>query len=235
MAAWGYTLPAVSFTGIPDDLRAYLADLDDNNDRDWFNKHKARYTSSWLAPGVAFVEAISPRLAAMEPPISGEPRVNGSIWRIQRDTRFSKDKTPYKTHLAFRFWYGPNKKASAGFYLGIGIDDAHVGVGLHGMDKHMLARYRDAVAGPEGEVFAAHVAAAEADGFEVKGEATKRVPRGYDADHPRGELLKYKGIWVSRALPEPVTGTPDLLDHAVEAFEASAPVAEWLQTHVVAG
>lgn len=225
-----------AFSGLSPDLIPYLVDLEDHNDKDWFNAHKDRYTRAWLEPAVAFVDALLPRITTLSPPIHGEARVNGSIWRIQRDIRFSKDKTPYKTHQAFRFWYGNDKKAGAGFYVRVSEGGAGLGAGLFHMERDQLERYREVVASPEGATLQRLIDGLKAAGWDVGGEATKRVPRGYDADHPRAELLKHKGLYVIRETqPDPRFFTPEAIDVVVDAFQAAAPLATWLQTHVVRG
>ncbi|MCB9663728.1 MAG: DUF2461 domain-containing protein [Alphaproteobacteria bacterium] len=225
-----------TFPGFPADLQPFLADLAAHNDRAWFAAHRARYEQALLEPAKAFVTAMLEPLAAFDPPVHGAPQVNGSIFRIARDTRFSADKTPYKTNAAFHFWHGDDKKSGASFYLGIEPDGVHAGAGAFAIPKERIGRYRDAVAGPRGVALAEAVDALRAQGWTTGGEATVRVPRGFDPDHPRAELLKHKGFYVVRELDlgEALHG-PQVVDHVIEGFRAAAPVARWLQEQVLAG
>ena len=98
------------FTGFGPETFAFLRDLTLHNDRDWFMANRARYEEHYLAAALGFIEAIGPRLAAELPgDVRFEARVNGSLFRINRDIRFSKDKTPYKNHIDMWFWTGDKK------------------------------------------------------------------------------------------------------------------------------
>lgn len=218
---------------IPHDTIAFLNDLAAHNDRDWFKANRARYEAAWLEPAKALVEALIPGLAELTPPATGEAKVNGSIWRLQRDTRFSADKTPYKTHMAMLFWLGSNKKTDASYYLAIHPDHIGVGAGMYGFDKPMLTRFRDAVASERGAPFAEAVAALQASGHHLGGETLKRVPKPWDDTHPRADLLKHKGFYVARDLPHPASlHTPAFVDDVLGWFAEAGPVAGWLQREV---
>jgi hypothetical protein len=118
----------------PTETLAFLADLRAYNTKPWFDAHRHRYEAAYLEPAKAFVETIAPALEDLVPGIATEPRVNGSIFRIKRDTRFSKDKTPYKDHLDFWFWAGDRRTALSGLFLRIAPDAVIVGAGAHGFD-----------------------------------------------------------------------------------------------------
>lgn len=215
------------FPGFPPALFDFLDDLREHNDRDWFKAHRDRYEASWLAPAQAFVEAMNASLADFEPAPHGEPRVNGSIWRIQRDTRFSQDKAPYKANLAMQFWYGDDKKIGPSYYISLDPESCVLGAGVYQMDPPTLARYRDAVAGSAGAPLQDHVDALLAAGWTVGGDATKRVPRGYDADHPRAELLKHKGMYVMAHASHDDLTSARAISAVTEAWRAAEPFARW--------
>ena len=117
----------------------FLADLGHHNSKSWFDANRQRYEAAYLDPAKSFVDAIGPQLRELVPGIATEARVNGSIFRINRDTRFSKDKTPYKDHLDFWFWEGQRKTALSGLFLRIAPAAVTVGVGAHGFDPTRLA------------------------------------------------------------------------------------------------
>ncbi|MCB9680827.1 MAG: DUF2461 domain-containing protein [Alphaproteobacteria bacterium] len=218
------------FPGFGDATFDYLDDLADHNDRDWFNAHKDRYEACWLQPAIAFVDALAPQVARLDPPGQAEAKVNGSIWRIQRDTRFSADKTPYKTHLAFLFWTGAARKAGSAYYVGLEADRSlRVGGGRWMFDKPELQAWRDAVASPEGERLGHLVGALEAGGWTVGGEQLARPPKPFPVDHPRADLLRRKGFHVVLPLSLGADlGSPAVVDHVVRAFQSASPVLAWM-------
>ena len=119
----------------PAETLAFLTDLRTHNEKAWFDANRARYESGFIEPAKAFVEAIGPELSDLVPRIHAEPSVGGSIFRINRDIRFSSDKRPYKDHLDFWFWEGDRKAAASALFLRVWPDGVVVGVGAHGFDK----------------------------------------------------------------------------------------------------
>lgn len=227
-------MPEQSFTGFPPEGLQFLADLGQNNDRDWFNARKQLYLDHIVAPAVAFVETMGERLRFISPHIQYDTRTNGqgSLMRIYRDTRFSEDKSPYKTWVGIRFWEGGGKASqNPGYFFGFDATAGGLHVGMHGFDKAMLTAYRQAVdddvLGPELETALAAVRGA--GNYEVNGEHYKRVPRGYDQDHPRADLLRYNTLYVSSPGIEPaVLSSAGLVDVVMDHCEKMAPVQQWL-------
>ena len=123
------------------------------------------------------------------------PRVNGSLFRINRDVRFSKDKTPYKPHIDIWFWSGEAKSwDQAGFFFGLGPNRLIVGAGIHKFSKSQAAAYRDAIVGKPGSGLARRLGALKKAGYQLGGATRKRVPRGYPDDHVRSALLLHDGL-----------------------------------------
>ena len=120
----------------PAETVAFLTDLRAHNDKAWFDSNRVRYESGYLEPAKEFVELIGPALAKLVPGIRAEPSVRGSIFRINRDVRFSSDKRPYKDHLDFWFWEGDRKAAVSGLFLRVWPDGVVVGAGAHGFDRN---------------------------------------------------------------------------------------------------
>ncbi|MEM9189318.1 MAG: DUF2461 domain-containing protein [Myxococcota bacterium] len=195
----------MAFSGFPKGTKKFLKDIGNNNDRDWFQAHRQDYEDFYLEPAKAFVEAVGKGLEKLAPDVVADPRINGSIFRINRDTRFSKDKTPYKDHLSLWFWDGPDKKsAPSGFYLRLTAKEWHIGVGTIGFEGPRLRRYREVLQEetPLKELTSA-VKKIEKGDYEVKGEHYKRVPRGFDADGPAARFAKHNGLYVMSNGPLP--------------------------------
>jgi uncharacterized protein (TIGR02453 family) len=217
----------------PTETLAFLADLRAYNTKPWFDAHRHRYEAAYLEPAKAFVETIAPALEDLVPGIATEPRVNGSIFRIKRDTRFSKDKTPYKDHLDFWFWAGDRRTALSGLFLRIAPDAVIVGAGAHGFDPPRLARYRAAVADSgAGRELAATVTRLERRGHEVGDETYTRTPRGFTADGDRERLLRHSALYAHAQLPTQLATDPTLVPTLLRHWHAFAPLHAWLVTHV---
>jgi uncharacterized protein (TIGR02453 family) len=218
-----------TFTGFPPGISTFLADLAANNNKPWFEAHRHDYEENLLEPSRAFADSMADRLAELAP--SGLGVIQGSAFRIYRDIRFSKDKTPYKTHLGIAFnAVGSPKSESPGYYFHLAPPRMMLGAGMHGFPREFLAAYREAVVDDRlGTRLRDVIDEAAAVGYEVWGETYKRVPTGYDADHPRSDLLRYGGLFV--AVTE---DTPDalhsaaLLDYCATRYAAMAPVLAWL-------
>lgn len=222
------------FSGFPPEALQFLADLADNNNRDWFNERKHTYLDHIVAPAVAFVQTVGEQLQFISPGIQFDTRTNGqgSLMRIYRDTRFSKDKSPYKTWIGIRFWEGAGKASqSPGFFFGFDTSGGGLHVGMHGFDKTMLAAYREAVDDDEqgAELESALDSVRQAGSYDLNGEHYKRVPRGFDPDHPRANLLRFNTLYVSSPLIEPAAlSSAGLVDVVLDHCQNAAPLHRWL-------
>ncbi len=224
-----------AFDHFPEATRAFLAGIAINNDKAWFDAHRDLYEAGYVEAGKAFVSAIAPRVLAISPDAHAEPRVNGSIMRINRDVRFSKDKRPYKTHLDFWFWHGEKKGWNCpGFYLRITPETVFIGTGMHRFDKEMLESYRHAVVLPRsGRALQAAIAKVRAAGdYEIGEKTRKKPPRGFDVDADRAELLLYEGLTATRTLPGSVAYEPGFVDLCATHFAATWPVGQWLRAEL---
>jgi uncharacterized protein (TIGR02453 family) len=222
------------FSGFPEEALRFLADLSANNERDWFNAHKQGYLDHIVAPAVAFIRDLGERLQFISPHIQYDTRTNGqgSLMRIYRDVRFSKDKSPYKTWVGIRFWEGAGKKSELpGFFFGFDAGGAGLHVGIHGFPKPMLEAYRKAVDDDElgAELEAAVKSVGAAGAYEIQGEHYKRVPRGYDQDHPRSNLLRHNALFTSSPAIGPAQmASAALVDICMSHSEKMAPLQQWL-------
>jgi uncharacterized protein (TIGR02453 family) len=224
---------AASRFAFPPDTLEFLADLEAHNTKAWFDANRGRYESAYVAPAKAFVKAIAPALDGLLPGIHAEPRVLGSIFRINRDTRFSQDKSPYKDHLDFWFWEGERKAAVSGLFLRIAPAGDTVGAGAHGFDAQRLARYRSAVADRAGgAALVATVGALEREGFAVGGETYARAPRGMSVDDARLPLLRHSALYVGADLAPALACDADLVPTLLRHWREFLPLHTWLTTHV---
>jgi uncharacterized protein (TIGR02453 family) len=225
---------APAFAGFPPEGLQFLRDLAANNERAWFEANKLTYLQTVQAPAVALVAALGERLQAQFPEIGYDTRTNGagSLMRIYRDTRFSADKSPYKTNVAMMFGpRGAGKMGAPGFGLQLTPERVELVAGSFGFDPPALDAFRAAVLDDAlGAELERAVAAVRAAGlYTVAGEGYKRTPAGLPADHPRAVLLRYKGLHVfSPPIELAVAQTPALVDVAMAHFLAMAPVQQWL-------
>lgn len=214
----------------PTETLEFLSDLGRHNTRSWFAANRRRYEAGYLEPAKAFVEAIAPAIAELVPGIAAQARVNGSIFRVNRDTRFSKDKTGYKDHLDFWFWEGDRRSALSGLFLRVAPAGLTVGAGAHGFDPTRLARYRAAVADPAaGNALAATVDRLERDGHDVGGETYRRAPRGFAVeDEARQRLLRHGALYVHAELPPSLATDAALVATLLRHWRAFTPLHAWL-------
>lgn len=226
----------VGFPGFPRQCFQFYKELAANNNRDWFQAHKQDYLDYVQAPAVEFVIALGERLKTLSKGgITYDTRTNGagSIMRIYRDIRFSKDKSPYKTNLGIVFGQaGKKKMEGAGFYFHLDSDGAAMYDGHYQMDKPHLAVYRDAVADAKlgAELEKALASIARAGKYVVGGEQYKRVPPGFDPALKRADLLKYKGLYVRSPPIGPATVTSlRLVDTCVEHCRNMLPLQQWFE------
>jgi uncharacterized protein (TIGR02453 family) len=224
------------FTGFPKETFAFLAGLEKNNSKAWFEAHRGDYERYHLAPARAFVEAIAPGVKKLSKTVNAEPKVNGSIFRINRDVRFSKDKSPYKTTLDLWFWEGATRGWEApGFFLRLTPTRFIAGAGLHQFTPDQLKSYRAAVDDAKSGAALVKIIAAM-EGLRLGDATRKKLPKGIPADHPRAALFLIEGLHVlyEEKLPKSVH-TARFTDLCLDLFQQAAPVSRWLLQHVAKG
>lgn len=218
------------FTGFPKRTLTFLRGLRRNNTKAWFDEHRGDYDRYWVEPAKDFVEAAGAALQAVAP-VSAEPRINGSIFRINRDIRFSKDKAPYKDHLDFWFWEGERSTAASGFYLRISPDGVGIGAGAHRFERDRLGAYRAAVIDAKsGPALSRAVTAIEKAGHVVEGATYKTTPRGFEPRTDRQEqMLRHSALWIGEDHPlSPTLHSPEFVDWAVNRWKTMKPIHRWL-------
>jgi uncharacterized protein (TIGR02453 family) len=224
-----------TFTGFPARGIQFLRELSENNNKAWFEANKPVYIEALQTPAVALVEALGSALQARFPEIQYDTRTNGSgsLMRLYRDTRFSADKSPYKTNVAMVFTSGGKKMEAAAFGLQITLDaGVEMYAGSFGFNKDVLDAYRQAVLNEkQGAALEQAVNAVTAQkGYSIGGETYKRVPNGLDADHPRARWLKFTALHAfPPALSLEVAQTPELVDAVMAHFVAMTPIYLWVR------
>jgi uncharacterized protein (TIGR02453 family) len=225
---------APTFTGFRPDALQFLADLAEHNDRAWFQPRKAEYERLLKEPMEALVAALDERFAARGIPLQADPK--RAVFRIYRDTRFSKDKSPYKTNVgAVIPWVegvpgGGEESHHNGAYLHFQPGNMFAGGGMHMPDKARLDALRRAIVDDPERVQAAieDPAFLATFGPVRSHETLKRVPPGYPADHPMADLLRYKDLTFGRELSDDEFLSPALPDILADDFATAVPVFRFL-------
>jgi uncharacterized protein (TIGR02453 family) len=221
-----------SFKGFSKETLAFFSKLKRNNTKDWFDKHKEEYHSFVLEPAKAFVVALGKKFHAEGVVVRAEPKINRSIFRIYRDTRFSPDKTPYKTHLGLYFWEGTlPRMESSGFYIQVEPTKILLGAGIYMFSPKQLARYRKAVVDPEWGQDLADIQTkiSRRQDFKLCEKHYKRIPSGFEPDHPNAEFLLYNGlhVWEETAIPEEFYSAK-FVSYCWKKFKPFIPLHDWL-------
>lgn len=224
-----------AFDGFPQQTSHFLNDLTNNNTKVWFDDNRGRYEDYFLTPAKAFVVALGEKLQAMDTELVAIPAVNKSIFRINRDVRFAKDKTPYKNHLDIAF-YTDGKRAAggSGYFYRMFSDRLILGAGLHMPTPDNIALFREAVNNDKtGKTLQVLVNDLTNAGYVFGNDAYKRIPQGYDADHPRASLLKLKSLHASieTALPAEIRSA-EFGDWCTEHCQRLLPLHQWLVDNV---
>jgi uncharacterized protein (TIGR02453 family) len=216
-----------TFTGFRPEAIQFLADLAANNERTWFQPRKADYERLLKEPLEALCGALAVRLEARGIPLRADPA--RSPFRIYRDVRFSKDKSPYKTNVGASFPWAGDGEGAGGGYFHLAPGEVFVGGGMWHPEPARLNAFRRLVDADPGRVHAVIDDPAFVGMFgRVSGEALTRVPKGYRADHPDAELLKLKGVVFMRQLSDADAASVDLPDRVAETLEVGLPLLRLL-------
>lgn len=224
------------FRGFPPGALGFLRRLRRNNRREWFLEHRAAYDDDLMAPLRAFVEEMDVRFARFAPEITGDPK--RSVFRIYRDVRFSKDKSPYKTNAGLWFQHrnashgvgSETHGAGAGFYFHLEPGGSFVAGGIWMPPRPTLNAIRDALAARPSEFTRLVTAPAFRRRFGALSEEAmrKRLPRGFDEGHPAGRWLRYQSFTVSAPLTDAQVRDARLADRAEQHYVAMLPMVRWI-------
>lgn len=207
-------------------LFAFLRQLERHNDRTWFEANRARYVAEVEAPTLQFIADVAPRLRRISRHLVVDPRrTGGSMYRIYRDTRFSADKSPYKTHVAAHFAHESKKAVAAvpGFYLHLDADERLAGGGVYHPDASSLARIRLAMVEP-GKAWAA----VKKLNLDIRGDSLSRAPAGFSPDHPFIDDVKRKDHYALVSFTQAEVCDKTFIDRYVDACEQVAPLVAFV-------
>jgi uncharacterized protein (TIGR02453 family) len=227
------TRPAAAYEPFRPEALQFLADLAQHNDRAWFQPRKAEFERLVKTPMEALCTVLAERFAEQDVPLLADPK--RSPFRIYRDTRFSKDKSPYKTWQGAEFpWLGgatveSGARSAAGGYFHFAPGEIFVGGGMWHPDRERLAAFRTVVdREPERVLAATRDPAFAATYGSIEGDRLTRVPAGFRADHPQADLLRLKDVVFSRRLSDAEATSTDLPDLITSSMAAAVPVLRLL-------
>ena len=221
----------MEFNGFSRKVIPFLKQIKNNNNKEWFLAHKSEYEELILNPCRAFVVEMGEHLQALEPTVNAVPKINGSLFRIYRDIRFSHNKTPIKTTIGIIFWQGKAKRLqSSHFYLHFSIDELFVAVGIRWFEKPLLDAYREYIKDETKRV--------ELDGilqnllklgYTIIPKEYKRYPKGFNKDMKSAYLSLYKGMAAYKILePSLIQNGEKLIDTLYKIYEDMLILQQWM-------
>ncbi|WP_163931085.1 DUF2461 domain-containing protein [Paraferrimonas sp. SM1919] len=198
----------------------FLAELANNNDRDWFKSNQPQYEQLVRAPALQFIEQMQPSIEQFSQRFVAVPKkVGGSLMRPQRDARFSKDKTPYKTNIGIQFRHFQGKDVHApGLYLHIANDNCFIGAGIWRPESAVLAKIRSCL-DDNPRAYQKALETMQQNGFELSGASLIRPPKGYDKDHPMIAELKRKDFIAIKSISKQQVCSQDFLEFCTEQYQ----------------
>jgi uncharacterized protein (TIGR02453 family) len=221
---------ASSFNGFPTETLKFLRQLKRNNNRDWFQKNKARYEAAFIEPSLAFIAAMDAPLKKISPSFTAIPKkTGGSLMRIYRDSRFSKDKTPYKTNIGIHFRHETGCSVHApGFYLHIEPGSVFLGVGIWHPESKPLLKIRQTISEKSDDWKKVRDNRAFRRHYELSGDSLKRPPQGFSADDSMIDDLKRKDFIGVCELDEAAIHEKSFVKDATAIFRSASPLARFL-------
>lgn len=213
-----------AFSGFTGEAVTFLKKLKANNNRDWFLENKKTYEAEIKKPAALFSTVIVEELETL----TGHGH-KAKVFRINRDVRFSKDKTPYNSHLHISFTPESRLASPPAWMFGLSTEYFTLGCGVFEFDKTALGTYRKNVAGEAGGQLSRLMGKLGKDGIRFSDPALKRVPSGFPQDHPHAELLRRKGLasWLDFDSPAAAAG-PDIVETCMSGFKRLQPVYDTL-------
>ncbi len=221
---------AMPFNGFDPSLLGFLDELKHNNERDWFAQNKDRYESLVREPALDFIVAMAPHFDRFAPQFEAvAKKMGGSLMRVFRDTRFGRDKTPYKTNVGIQFRHTQGKDVHApGYYMHIEPGGHFIGAGLWHPEPDALAGIRNAIVERATAWKNARDAAAFRRIYTLDGGALKRPPRGFPSDHPFVEDLKRTDFIATASIDDDELFRKDFAARIAKKFEAATPLMRFL-------
>lgn len=218
------------FSAFPEETLSFLAELEANNTKAWFDVNKNRYHDLVLEPSRAFVEEMGEHLMALVPTINAVPKVNGSLFRIYRDQRFHFDEPPLKTHIGIIFWQGSGKRMqSSSFYLHFDSGQMMIAAGIRRFKPPLLAAYRQYIKSePHRLELHTIIETLKEKSYKLPEHGYKRFPKGFDRNMPLAELSLYDAMYVYTETESSLITKSSLIDTLYAHYEAMLPLHEWV-------
>jgi uncharacterized protein (TIGR02453 family) len=221
----------------PEITLRFLSHLSKNNNKEWFEANRDRYNLEFLEPAIQFVIEIGEKLTVLSPDLHYIPKIDKSIFRLHRDVRFSKDKSPYKTNLGILLWEGPGKKLEcSGYYFHLEPGNFFLGTGMYVFSDEQLKKYRNLVADNQTaiELFEIIRNIIKNKDFKLGGKTFKRVPKGFDPEYKHADLLLHNGIYTYYETNN-LSGLKDknLVDFCFRKFKKQHQLHQWLVNNMI--
>jgi uncharacterized protein (TIGR02453 family) len=209
----------------------FLKKLSKNNNKEWFEENRELFNSDLLQPALQFVVDLGEKLKTIAPDIIAVPKIDKSIFRLHRDVRFSKDKSPYKTNLGIYFWEGKRKKMEcSGLYFHIDPKSYFLGTGMYMLSNDLLKAYREKIYDPVlGKELNDTIKKVMKKGvYGLGGKTYKRVPKGYDPDYPYADYLLHSGFYIYYEGKNIGDLVKDPVSYSFKIYKDMLPVHKWL-------
>lgn len=216
-----------------EDVFDFFTELKMNNTKEWFEENRERYDNSVVNPSREFVIELGEKLQSISEGFEAIPKVNKSLFRINRDVRFSKNKSPYKTNLGMMFWEGARKRMeNSGVYVHLEAENCFIATGLHEFSKDVLESYRQTILSkPKAKELEGILSRLEKT-HKISGEKYKNVPRGFDKEYEFAELLKYKGIFVMKSFDDDLAYSDELYNRVIKQMNDTMELHNWFVKNV---
>ena len=218
-------------SSFPKSAVEFLTWLKRNNKKDWFESHREEFQNLVLEPAQEFVVVLGEILRTIVPGIIAIPKTDKSIFRLHRDVRFSKDKSPYKTNLGLFFWEGTKKKMEcSGFYFHLEPDQFFIGNGIYLFTDELMKKYREVISNPiKAKELDAIIKKLKKKGYGIGGKYYKQVPRGLDKEYPYAEYFLHNGLYAyDDSFPLKELYKQDLVKYSFRKFKEMLPIHQWL-------
>jgi len=225
----------MQFDGFKEDALKFLDEIKENNNKVWFEDNRHRWEELILSPNKAYVQEMGEHLIALAPFIKAEPKVAGSLFRIYRDTRFSKDKTPIKTKIGIMFWQGTaHRMQSPCFYMQYKVEEVFIATGIRVFKTDLLKKYREFIK-IEKNAKALHeiLEDLKTKGINITAPHYKRVPAGFDKQSPYAYLSQYNGLFVYKTFkPNKTFFSTRIINYNFKFYDSTLELFNWLDTLV---
>ena len=220
----------MSFVHYPKESLSFLKSVQKNNNKEWFESHRDEYIQYILEPSRAFVEEMGEHLQALVPTINAIPKINQSLFRIYRDVRFSKDKTPIKSKIGVIFWQGNHiRMQSSCFYLHFSPQELLLASGIRTFDPDLLAAYRDYIKiDTHREALHNILETLKSEGYIIEAPGYKRLPKGFEKTMNLEYLARMKAVAVYHTLPATTISKKSFIPELFKHYERFLPLQEWL-------